>query len=306
MLTVRADHFGRHRGRKEMKLLELDIKNMIGKIVACWVIFLMLGLLYFANPGTATADPFSESTAATSLTIRAGYSDGTYTVMKVFTDYNFAGAIQQGYSFMDSMPSPCMDAATGIPLTDLLSEAGIDFNKVNSFAFYTTDVSSGPYRTLDKSFLYLPRFYYPNEMKYWNSNTRNFLSEDSVTDFTYKAVEDAIQVYPMICVSDNWVRGAMEPDFSTQDDSAKYRLVIGQPYNDPIEITAPYAIKWVYQIDVMLNGSSPSKGGSSSGGSTSTVLSPAFLSTNPPILLIPALPANLLQPLSPKTLPIRL
>jgi len=252
-------------------LLESRTKSMMRKIVTCWMIFMLLGFLWVAQPGTAAADPFSESEAAASLTIRAGYSDGAFTEMKVFTDNDFAGAFQREYSFMDSMPSPCMDAVTGILLTDLLSEAGIDFDKINSFAFYTTDVPNRPYKTLDKSFLYLPRFYYPNEMKYWNSNTCNFLSEDSVTDFTYKAVEDAIQVYPMICVSDNWVRGAMEPDFSTQDDSTKYRLAIGQPYNDPAEITAPYSIKWIYQIDVTLIGASPSNGGSASGGSTPIV-----------------------------------
>jgi hypothetical protein len=46
----------------------------------------------------------------------------------------------------------------------------------------------------------------------------------------------------------------MAPDFSTQDSSTKYRLVLGQPANDPVTITAPYAAKWVYQIDVLLDG----------------------------------------------------
>jgi hypothetical protein len=235
---------------------------------------LMLALFFMLSvnlPGTSDADPYTSSSPAASLTIRVGYSGGSFTEAKVFTDSDFGGAFQQGYSFMDSMPSPCMDAVTGIPLKNLLSRAGIDFNKIESLSFYTTDVSGRPWKTLTKSFLFLSRYYYPNEMKYWNPDTHNFMAEDSVTDVTYKALEGAVPVEPMMCISDNWVRGGMAPDFSTQDSSTRYRLVIGQPYNDLTEITAPYAVKWVYQIDVTLSGKPPSSGGSSSGASTSAV-----------------------------------
>lgn len=232
-----------------MQLQAFGCKSKTRKIVACLMMFVLFSLLWVARPGTASADPFHDSDAATSLTLRVGYAGGTFTPVKVFTDSDFAGAQQQAYSYMDSLPSPVMDAATGVLLTDLLSEAGIDFSKVKKFAFWATDVSSGPYKTLTKDFLYAERYYYPHIMEYWNADTQEF----SVTDRAY-AVEDAVRVYPMMCISDNWQRGTMAPDFGPQDRSTKYRLMIGQPEGDPATITAPNAAKWVYQIDVTLEG----------------------------------------------------
>ncbi len=236
-----------------MQFRELKFKINVRKIAAYLMSFILLSLVLVAQTGTAGAKTIS-SQSADSLTLRVGYSGGTFTTVKVFTDSDFAGAEEQSYSFMDSLPSPCMDAATGIPLTELLSEAGIDFSKVKSFAFYATDVSGMPYKTLTKDFLYEQRYYYPNIMKYWNTETQDFTAEDSVTDMTYKAIEGAVRVYPMMCISDNWVRGAMAPDFSTQDSSTKYRLVLGQPEGALLTITATNAAKWVYQIDVTLDG----------------------------------------------------
>lgn len=242
-----------------MYVQRLRSKIKARKFAACLITFIMFSLLWLAPAGTAFADPFHDSEAATSLTFRVGYDGGVFTPVKVFTDSDFAGAQQQGYSFMDSLPSPVMDAATGVPLTDLLSEAGIDFSKVKKFAFWATDVSGGPYKTLTKDFLYQPRYFYPHIMEYWNPETQDFTAGDSVTDMVYKAVEDAVRVDPMMCVSDNWQRGAMAPDFGPQDRSIKYRLVIGQPAGDPAAITAPNAAKWIYQIDVTLEGT-PVKG----------------------------------------------
>ena len=239
-----------------MKLRGLEFKVKVQKMLTCLMVFMLFGLLWVAQPGTAGADPFHASGPATSLTFRVGYSGGTFTTAKVFTDNDFAGAVQQGYSFMDSMPSPGMEAAKGVPLTNLLSKAGIDFNKVDSFKFYVTDVPDVPYKTLTKSFLYSPLFYYPNIMKCWNTDTQSFTDANG-NDTISEAVYGAIQVYPMMCISDNWVRGAMAPDFSRLDKSNKYRLVIGQPYNDPVTISAPNIAKWVYQIDVVLSGKAP-------------------------------------------------
>ncbi len=228
-------------------------KSKARKIVSCLMSFTLFSLLWVAQAGTALADPFHDSDAATSLTFRVGYSGGTFTPVKVFTDSDFANAKKVSYSYMDSLPSPVMDAATGVPLTDFLSKAGIDFNKVKTFAFYATDVSSGPYKTLTKDVLFAPRYYYPNIMQAWNPGTQSF-TDASGNDTTARAVYNAVRVYPMIAISDNWVRGAMSPDFSGQDRSNKYRLMLGQLADDPATITAPNAAKWVYQIDVTLNG----------------------------------------------------
>lgn len=237
------------------------MKKTITRLMA----LMLVSLLLAAYPAMAAADPFHNSEPASSLTVRVGYSGGSFTTAKVFKDSDFAGAEQQGYSFMDSLPTPVMDAATGVPLKKLLSKADIDLDDVDSFKFYATDVPDKPYKTITKSFLYSPRYYYPKIMQYWNSDTQTFTDENG-NDTTAKAIYDAVQVEPMICISDNWVRGAMKPDFSKQDSSAKYRLVLGQPKGDPVTITAPYSAKWVYQIDVVLKGTAAK---SDSGNSSS-------------------------------------
>lgn len=252
-----------------MKIRGFGRKIKARKIISCLMAFMLFSLLWVAQTGTAGADPDNDSGPAASLSFRVGYSGESFTEVKVFADDDFANAKKVSYSFMDSLPSPVMEAVTGIPLTDLLSKAGIDFSKVKSFTFYCADVPNGPYKTLTKDFLYKPRYYYPNIMQCWNTDTQNFTDEND-NDTTAQAVYNAKRVYPMMCISDNWVRGAMEPDFSKQDSSNKYRLVLGQLKEDPSAINAPYAAKCVYQIDVTLNGS-PESGGSVSGGSSSTV-----------------------------------
>jgi hypothetical protein len=232
--------------------------------------FMMFCLLWTVQPITSFADSGSSGDAAESLTIRYCYSDGEFTEAAVFTEGDFSGVQEESYSFMDSMPSPCMDAVTGVLLSDLLSDAGIEINDVDELAFYATDVAGRPYRTYSKSELFSHRYYYPHIMEYWNTDTQSFTAEDSVSDVTYKAVEDAVRVYPMICISDNWVRGAMEPDFGDQDDSTRYRLVIGQP-SDPTEITARDAVKWIYRIDVTLEGSAPSVSSTGSSSASKSV-----------------------------------
>jgi hypothetical protein len=219
------------------------------KIAAYLLVFTMVcSILGIISPNVVRAKS-SGSEAADSLTLKVGYSKGDFKTAKVFTDKDFSKGSKQAYSFMDSLPTPGITAAKGIPLEDLLADSGIKLKDVDSFIFYTTDMGSKPYKTISKSSLYERRYYYPELNNYWDSSTASF------TDVT-SAVYHAEQVEPMICISDNWVRGATKPDFSEQDDSNKYRLLIGQPDN-PKTITAPYAIKWICEIDVVLAGSPP-------------------------------------------------
>jgi hypothetical protein len=239
-----------------MYLHRLKFKIEAGKIAACLVIFMLFSLVWVAQPDTAGAKTLS-SDAAESLTIRVGYAKGTFAPVKEFTDSDFAGTQQQAYSFIDRLPAPCTTAATGIPLTKLLSEAGIDFNKVKSFAFWATDIPGAPYKTFTKDYLYEDRYYYPNIVEYWNAETQDFkaVDEDSVTDMTYRVLEDRVRVDPMICISDNWQR-FQPPNFGVQDTSVKYRLLFGQREHDITGVipTADNSAKWIYQIDVTLDG----------------------------------------------------
>ncbi len=225
--------------------------NKVQREFACLIVLTMVCLLWAAQPVASFAED-----AAESLTIRCCYSDGEFTEAAVFTEADFSGAYEESYSFMDSMPAPCINAVTGVLLSDLLSDAGIDIDDVDKLAFYATDAADRPVRTFKKSDLYASRYYYPHITEYWNADSQSFTAEDSVTDVTGEAVKDRVRVYPMICISDNWVRDALEPDFSYQDASTRYRLVIGQP-DDPAEITARDSIKWIYRIDVTLKGSAP-------------------------------------------------
>ncbi|OBR90771.1 N-acetylmuramoyl-L-alanine amidase LytC precursor [Clostridium ragsdalei P11] len=219
------------------------------KILTCIIIlFILFGIKEMVNPFKVSAKTES-SAVADSLTIRVTDSNGSFKVAKVFTDSDFSSAVNQSYSFMDSMPSPGMDAAIGLPLSDLLSKSNINLDDVQSLEFYTTDVSGRPYKTMKKSFLYSTRYYYPHIMEYWDAGTQSFTDND-------KAVSDKEIVEPMIAVSDNWVRGAMKPDFSTQAHDQKYRLLMGQT-SDPTEITAFNSAKWIYQIDVTLASTTP-------------------------------------------------
>jgi hypothetical protein len=214
------------------------------------IAIMLPGLLWAVNPGAAGAD--SNGTLAPSLTIKTGYSGGTFTPVKFFTDSDFAGAVEQDYSFMDEMPSPVMDAARGVPLASLLASAGISAGSVSYMAFWTTDRQGAPYCTLPMSFFNSPGYYYPNEMKYWNSANDSFTDANGV-DQTVYAMSQAVPVVPMMCIEDNWERGAKAPDSSALTTGNKYRLVYGQ--SSSLTVTdAMDSAKWVDEIDVMLNG----------------------------------------------------
>ena len=239
-----------------MHLHRLKFKFGASKIAACLFVLMLFSLVWIAQPGVAGAKNLSSDTAE-SLTIRVGYANGTFIPVKEFTDSDFAGARQQAFSFIDSLPAPCTTAATGIPLTELLSKAGVDFNKVRSFAFWTTDIPGMPYKNFSRDFLYQDRYYYPHIVEYWNAETQDFNAEDEdgVTDMTYKVLEDFVRVEPLICVSDNWQR-FQSPNFGVQDNSIKYRLLFGQREDDITGLmpTADNSAKWIYQIDVTLDG----------------------------------------------------
>ena len=220
------------------------------KIMVYLVLIMLLSPLWVANPGRAGAD--DNGTPATSLTIKTGYTGGAFTTAKVFTDSDFSGAVEQSYSFVDDMPSPVMEAAKGIPLASLLASAGINTGSVRSLAFWPTDRQGAPYCTLPMPLFNFPGYYYPNEMKYWNATNDSFTDASGVDQIVY-AVSQAVPVVPMMCIEDNWERGAMAPDFSALTTSNEYRLVYGQAGN-PLQSDAADSAKWVYEIDVTLSG----------------------------------------------------
>jgi hypothetical protein len=235
-----------------MKLRWLELKFRLRKsIILSLVPVVLFGLLCIAGPGLASTACGTgiQGVPSDTLTIKVGYFGGPYYTKKVYTlsDFDRLLQVKQAYTFIDSMPAVCMDAATGVKLTDLLADAGIDVNSVQKFYFYSTDIKKGWYQCLDKSYLLdTPRFYYPNLPVGWDYEKGSS---------TLEAVYGAVPVDPIIAYKDNWQRYGEAPDFSVFDTSTRFRLLFGQ--SEPAECTAPQSAKWVHSIEVMLGGMPP-------------------------------------------------
>lgn len=220
-------------------------------ILAPALIIMLLSLLMIARPDIAGADSGSIGVPSDTLTIKVGYFGGPYYTKKTYTisDLEAMPQVQQAYTYIDSMPAVVIDSARGVKLADLLEDAGIDVNSVESFYFYATDTEVGWYQCLPKSYLLdTARYYYPNLPAYWDSDTHSSIPG---------AALGAIQVEPVVAIWDNWQRFAVAPDFNVRDTSTRFRLLFGQ--TDTAARTAMRSVRWVHAIEVMLGGSPPSR-----------------------------------------------
>jgi alpha-tubulin suppressor-like RCC1 family protein len=213
------------------------------------------------NPAPVYAANDTESDAATSLTIKAGTATSSnpttvYTTLKTFSEEEMTAkaTTQQMYSYFDSMPAPVKDAATGVPLADLLDEVGISLDNVERIYFYCTDITTGPYSNRTKAYLFdTPRYYFPLIGDSWDPDEYKPAASGTWGD---DPTAGKVAVEPMLAVSDNWKRVlfAGEPDFNTQDTGTRFRLVNGQSESDYLNgtITASTSAKWINEIDVKL------------------------------------------------------
>lgn len=147
-------------------------RQWLGRRFTCFLVLLAM-LFSMAggaiNPAPVYAANDTESDAATSLTIKAGTATSSnpttvYTTLKTFSEEEMTAkaTTQQMYSYFDSMPAPVKDAATGVPLADLLDEVGISLDNVERIYFYCTDITTGPYSNRTKAYLFdTPRYYFP-------------------------------------------------------------------------------------------------------------------------------------------------
>ncbi len=235
-----------------MKLRRSEFKAGTGKAVALALLLTALfNLLWIAGPGMASTGCGTGITgvAADTLTFKVGYFGGPYYKKKIYTlnDLDALPQVNQAYTFVDSMPAVSVDSAVGVKLTDLLADAGIDVNSVQKIYFYASDIKTGWYQCLDKTYLLdTVRYYYPNLPSSWDYETQKPLPG---------AAAGAIQVPALIAYKDNWQRYAEAPDFSVYDTSTRFRLLFGQ--SNTGEVTAPQSAKWVHSIEVMLGGMPP-------------------------------------------------
>jgi uncharacterized repeat protein (TIGR02543 family) len=245
--------------------MQFGLNSVSKRKVSCCLALLavLFSFLWMALPGPASAGPGGASEPATSLTIKVGYTSTanpttTYATVKTFTEAEMTAManVQQAYSLIDSMPAPVTDAAKGVLLSDLLTAAGIDMDNVNKCYFYCADITTGPYQSLTRSYLYdSPRYYYPNIVKSWNSET----GKPDLSGAWGSPTDGAVQVYPLLAAEDNWARFQDPPDFNNMSNANKYRFLNGQTESDYANgtITASKSAKWVCEIDVMLNQATP-------------------------------------------------
>ncbi len=221
-----------------------------------FIIFVLIGAILCSLPGFIDPHPAGAVCGSTgvpsdTLTIKVGYFGGPYYTKKVYTltDFDRLPQVQQAYTFIDSMGAICIDAAAGVKLSDLLIDAGVDVNSIQTFYVNTNDVQIGWYINLDRSeLLDTPRYYYPNLASHWDYDTKTPLEG---------ALEEAVRVDPIIAYKDNWQRYKAEPDFSAFDTSSRFRLMFGQ--KDAREDNAYQSAKWIHTIEIMLGGMPPSQ-----------------------------------------------
>lgn len=194
---------------------------------------------------------YAEKTGVPSdtLTIKVGYFGGPYHTKKVYTlsEIEALSPVQQAYTFIDRMPSVCIDSARGLGLKDLLDDAGIDVNSVETFYFYSTDMKDSWYACLTKSYLLdTTRYYYPHLPECWDSHAGSPMPG---------AAYGAIPVDTIMAIEDNWQRFAVVPDFAHMSGDSRFRLVFGQ--EDVSSCIASRSAMWVHVIEVMLGGTPP-------------------------------------------------
>lgn len=202
--------------------------------------------VYYDDSGKGSGEP---GLMADTLTIKVGYFGGAYTVKKVYTpeELERLPQVEQAYTWIDRMPAVVLNSARGVRLTDILKDAGIDLNSVETFYFYCKDVSSTWYQTLPKAYLLeTERFYYPNLPSHWDMELQAP---------TFGASVDAQRVDTIIALEDHWQRFASEPDFPSMTADTRFRLCFGQ--TDTHTPNAFRSAKWIHSIEIMVGGTPP-------------------------------------------------
>ncbi|HWQ43340.1 MAG TPA: cell wall-binding repeat-containing protein [Desulfosporosinus sp.] len=259
----------------------------IKKFISCLAILVVLfNLSFYVNPVPVKADNTTTGEPSDQLEVKVGYKGEPYTSVKTYqsSDLEALPQVQKAYTFIDNMPCPVIDSAVGVKLSDILKDCAIDEDNVKNFTFYTTDMDGKPYKTLSKdSLLDTKRYYFPHIAENWSTDdTGEIVFPDPVA-----AAADAEKVPTIIALYDNWQRqlnGSLEPDFSDQDDSVRFRLLFGK--TDDLaksrpEHTASSSAKWIYEIDVTLVDAPEDNDHSGSGlGSSSEPSAPALTTIN--------------------------
>lgn len=202
----------------------------------------------------APACVYGESSSgfrADSIKVTVGYFGGPYYEKEVFSlsDLQNMYVINRAYTYIDNLPSVCVDCARGVALSEVLSEAGVDTGAIDTVYFYSNDKQGGYYVGFSRAFLFdTERYYYPNLAANYNP-----------IDGALPGADEGIrEVETMLAFSDNWVRynentEEFVEDYSKQTSVSRFRLLFGM--TDMNDRMASKSVKWVNEIQVMLKGS---------------------------------------------------
>lgn len=217
-----------------MQLKQKDFKHRSKRFFSCLTMLTMLfSFFWMALPGTASA---GGTPSATSLTVKL---NTTTVATYLSSDLENMTPVKQGYSSIDSMPAPCLTAARGVKVTDILTRAGIDVNSIENIKFKSTD---GYTLQLARQYLLdIARYYYPNISSNWD--TENNCPDDAV-------LSGGIPVEPILALVSYYERFGDEPNFDLMDDSCSLRLCFGQDPDNIADITSSKFAKYVNEIDV--------------------------------------------------------
>lgn len=162
-------------------------------------------------------------------------NDKNYAVNKTYSlaDLQALGVQTATYTSLSSTSYYTINAS-GVPVAAVLRDAGVNLDGISTLEFGTYDGYSQP---LSYSFLYQPRYYYPNIGN---------------ADNKYAGAE---QVYPIFAFEASRTRNAeTEKDYGDMTPATRFELVFGAT---PEGGTSQYQIKWVHTLYVMLAGAPP-------------------------------------------------
>jgi hypothetical protein len=198
----------------------------------------------FFFPAPAAADPGGTPT------VRVGYMGYEYIERKAYTsaDLRALGAGTQYYSWVDALPAPVFMAAEGVPLWNIIADAGIDPGSVQRYYFRASDGHEAIAEFTSDSLFYEARYWFPGLTADW---------DESIGAPGPYAGDGAQPAQTMIALREYHERFLPEPRPDLMYDAAGFRLVYGAAYvGDPYAnfTNSVYAIT---HIDVQLVGSPP-------------------------------------------------
>lgn len=215
-----------------------------------WAAALLLMAHAVTLPTLALDDDEFNGCAADTLTVKVGYFGGPYYEKAVFTldELWNMDVVYADYTFIDNMPSVVIDHVAGVRLADLMDEAGIDLNSIQTFYFWTRDKQSDYFTSYSKAELIDTARYC-----YYSLPDNYDDEEGKGNEF---ATSYGIPVDTVIALADDWNRtiagATFGSDYLDLNTNTRFRLIFGQ--TDTVTRTADRSAKWIHEIVVELDG----------------------------------------------------